>query len=97
VPDEVGEHLLATLREALSNVARHAKASSVDVRVTVDHSGLHVTVLDNGIGIEEGAASTGGRGVTNMAQRATSVGGDLRIEARPEGGTVVQWQVPLGG
>ena len=95
VPDDVGEHLLASVREALSNAARHAKASRVDVRVTVDHSGLTVLVLDDGIGIDPSADPAGGLGVRNMRERAEDLGGRVAITARPQGGTVVEWQVPL--
>ena len=74
---EVAEEVLATLREALSNAARHADASQVDVTVEVDPGGmLAVRVTDNGTGIPaEGRRS----GLRNLERRAEKLGGELRI------------------
>ncbi len=98
VGPEVGEQALAALREALSNAARHAGASQVDVTVDVDPDGmLAVQVTDDGTGIPaEGRRS----GLRNMARRAEKLGGELRLEpadpgaARP--GTRLEWRVPSG-
>ena len=91
VPDDVGDHLLGALREALSNAARHAGASKVDVIVRADAE-LSLTVRDNGSGIKD----TGRRsGLSNLEQRATKLGGSLRIEAAAGGGTELDWRVPL--
>ncbi|RCV54012.1 sensor histidine kinase [Marinitenerispora sediminis] len=91
VPDDIGEQMLAVLREALSNVARHAHADEVRLRVTVD---THVTleVADNGVGIPEGGRRSGLR---NMAERATALGGEFEARERQGGGTVLVWRVPL--
>ena len=98
VGTEVGEQALAALREALSNAARHASASQVDVTVDVDPDGmLAVQVTDDGTGIPaEGRRS----GLRNMAKRAEKLGGELRLApadpgaARP--GTRLEWRVPSG-
>jgi signal transduction histidine kinase len=94
VDEPLAEQLLATLREALSNVVRHAEASSVDVVVTVDGESLTVTVVDNGVGPEH-ATSGNGQGIRNMRQRADAGGGELALEAADGGGTRVRWRVPL--
>ncbi|MFD0776900.1 sensor histidine kinase, partial [Streptomonospora algeriensis] len=66
VPEEVGEHVLAVLGEALSNIARHAAASRVEIRVRVGE-GVAVEVDDDGVGLpEEGRRS----GLANLADRA---------------------------
>ena len=91
VPDEVRPHLLAVLREALTNAARHAKASSVDVSLAVGDE-VVLTVTDDGVGIPEGVRTSGLR---NMAERATSAGGRSELVARPGGGTTVRWSVPV--
>jgi signal transduction histidine kinase len=98
VSPEVAEQLLAALREALSNAARHAGASQVDVTVDVDPGGtLVVQVTDNGIGIPADGRRSGLR---NLAVRAEKLGGELRLEpaspdaARP--GTRLEWRVPAG-
>jgi signal transduction histidine kinase len=92
VPDDVSADLLSALRESLSNAARHAGASKVDVQV---HAGaeLTLTVRDNGSGIEKAAGRRSG--LSNLEQRATKLGGSLRIEPVPGGGTVLEWRVPL--
>jgi signal transduction histidine kinase len=91
VPADVGEHLLSALREALANVARHAGASKVDVRVRAAAE-LSLTVRDNGSGIKD----TGRRsGLGNLEQRAGKLGGSLRVESAPGGGTELDWRVPL--
>jgi signal transduction histidine kinase len=93
VPDAVRPDLLAVLREALSNVVRHARAGRVDVAVEVGDGCLRLTVTDNGVG-------PGGRvdersGLANMRQRAVAHGGTLAVTAAPGGGTRVGWSVPL--
>jgi signal transduction histidine kinase len=93
VPDDVAEHVLSVLREALSNVARHAKASRVDVVLDVaDEVVLRVT--DNGVG-PAGEQGAGGFGLRNMRSRAESMGGRLAMEPAMGGGTRLEWRVPI--
>jgi signal transduction histidine kinase len=92
VPDEIAEHLLAVLREALSNVARHAAASQVDVVITAG-ADLVLRVVDDGKGYKPTGA---GRGMGNMQDRALSLGGKFTVDASSDGGTIVEWRVPLG-
>jgi signal transduction histidine kinase len=95
VPDDVGAHLLAVVREALSNVVRHAHASSVDVTVRATAgANLVVTVADDGVGLVA-PARPAGQGMVNMARRADALGGEVRIEPGPGQGTTVTWSVPL--
>lgn len=94
VDDEVGEHLLAVSREALSNAIRHAQATTVEMSVSVGDGELELAVRDDGIGPPEGDASTGGLGMANMAGRAAGLGGTCRLEARPTGGAALVWRVP---
>ena len=94
VPDAIAEHLLATLREALANVGRHAGASATTVEVRVD-SELSMEITDDGRGGVTGATAVG-HGVRNMAQRAESLGGQFSIGPAGAGrGTTVRWTVPL--
>ncbi|MEV5571923.1 GAF domain-containing protein [Spirillospora sp. NPDC052269] len=91
VDEELGEQLLAVVREALSNVARHARAT--EVLVAVDAGGdLTLRVEDDGVGIPEGGRRSGLR---NMGERAEARGGSLSTRPRPGGGTVLIWRVPL--
>jgi signal transduction histidine kinase len=87
-----GDELLKTLREALSNVARHARASSVDVHVDCDKQGVSLRVSDNGIGFDGGPHD--GHGLENMRARAEALGGRFALDRRPGGGLVVTWRVP---
>jgi len=91
VPDEITEHLLTALRESLSNAARHADATQVDVTITVNHY-LVLTVLDNGGGIAPGGRRSGLR---NLGQRAADLGGSLTARPGDAGGTKLVWRVPL--
>jgi signal transduction histidine kinase len=91
VPGEVGEHLLSALREALSNAARHAGASSVDVTVDCG-TDLALLVRDNGTGLGRGTRRSG---LTNLAERARALGGRLRVGRAEGGGTDLEWRVAL--
>jgi signal transduction histidine kinase len=94
VDDRVAEHLLAVVREVLANVARHAHAASVEVRVTAAAGQLTLAVEDDGTG--PGDRTAGGRGVANMRSRADELGGDLRLGPGEDGtGTRVEWAVPM--
>jgi two-component system sensor histidine kinase DevS len=94
VSDTVAGELLPTLREALSNVARHAEASAVEVFID-GTDGVTLRVLDNGRGLPTDAS--GGNGIRNVTERATRLGGTCRIAARPDGGTLLEWHVPDAG
>nr|WP_179838598.1 GAF domain-containing sensor histidine kinase [Actinomadura citrea] len=91
VDEEIGEQLLAVVREALSNVARHAHATETSLNIDVGDD-VTVRVQDNGVGITEGGRRSGLR---NMEARAEDLGGTCTAGRRPEGGTVLVWRVPL--
>jgi len=93
VAGEVADQALAVLREALSNAARHAQASQVDVTVDVSPDGmLVIQVTDNGVGIPDGGRRSGLR---NLASRAEKFGGELLLTPA-DPGTRLYWRVPLG-
>jgi signal transduction histidine kinase len=92
--DDIAADLLATLQEALANVAKHARASEVEVQVKAD-SEVVLTVEDDGVGLPEGVDKKSG--LNNMAQRADALGGSFTARrAKKRGGTIVEWRVPLG-
>jgi signal transduction histidine kinase len=91
VPSHIATHMLVVVREALSNVARHASATMSLVEIEADDAFV-VRVRDNGVGFDPELASTG-YGLPNLSERARAVGGDFRIERRDEGGTVAEWRV----
>jgi len=92
VSDELGVQVLASLREALSNAARHAEASRVEVRLAVDEVLLVLEVSDDGKGIPSGGRRSG---LANLAARAAQRGGDLELHSPAAGGTRLVWSVPL--
>lgn len=92
-PDDVRAELVPALREALSNVVKHAQATSVSVRVEVADYQVVLAVADNGIGIREYAH--GGRGIGNMNERAAAVQGSCTISRADQGGTEVEWRAPI--
>jgi signal transduction histidine kinase len=92
VPAEAATQLLAVLREALANVARHARASEVTVDLSADEGQVELVVADNGVGFDEPARRGG---LSNMEARATELGGSF--SATPgQVGTAVTWTVPIG-
>jgi signal transduction histidine kinase len=97
VRDEVATDLLATLREALANVAKHAHAKRVDVEVVAGED-VVLRVVDDGTG-PGGVADVAeghGHGLVNLQRRAARWEGTCTLEAGPAGGSVLTWRVPLG-
>jgi signal transduction histidine kinase len=94
VDEQVRGHVLLCLREALSNVARHAQAAVVDVQVSVASGHLTLRVTDDGVGYHP-PSDHRSSGIDNMLVRAEALGGSFSIADREEGGTVVTWDVPL--
>ena len=89
------------VQEALTNVVRHAGASSVRIRVGPDDGALVIEVEDDGAerirvpGPSRGGASGGGRGIRGMTERAAALGGQLTAGREPGGGFVVRARLPL--
>lgn len=79
-------------QEALTNVSRHAAASTVDLRLLTDASAVTLSVIDDGEGID---STVSGEGIRGMRERALAVGGALRILPAPGGGTEVSLRVPV--
>jgi len=91
VPRDVGDHLLSVLREALSNAARHASATRVDVDVEA-HEHLVLRVFDDGVGLPDGGRHSG---LHNLAERAALLGGTFTAARGVAGGSELRWTVPL--
>ncbi|MER7730016.1 GAF domain-containing protein [Streptomyces erythrochromogenes] len=94
VPTAVADEVLAVLSEALTNVARHAGASRVEVSVVVAGGVLTVTVTDDGVGLPGGGRRSGLR---NLAERAERLRGRMGVTSPGPGGsgTCLEWSVPL--
>ncbi|MEU8436124.1 GAF domain-containing protein [Streptomyces sp. NPDC029216] len=94
VPPAVADEALAVLGEALTNVARHARADHVEVLISAADGILTVAVTDDGTGMPDGGRRSGLRNLTERAQR---LGGRMTVASRGPGerGTRLEWQVPL--
>jgi NarL family two-component system sensor histidine kinase YdfH len=91
VSQETALDVLRIVQEGLSNVARHAGASHVLVRLTGDRETLQVMVQDDGVGFDpvEGSGQPGRYGLAGMRERAKQIGGDLKVESDLGGGTTL--------
>jgi signal transduction histidine kinase len=92
VPEALREHLLAVCREALSNIARHARATHVAVELVVEGDEVSLMVQDDGVGLGAGATHSGLR---NALERARALGGDLKLEDAVPRGLRFTWWAPL--
>ncbi|GAA2251725.1 two-component system sensor histidine kinase [Streptomyces amakusaensis] len=104
VPRPVADEVVAVLGEALTNVARHARASRAEVSLVVRAGTLTAEITDDGVGLDasangDGKASGGGRrgGLRNLAERAERLGGTMTTAPGETGGTQLVWRVPLAG
>jgi len=93
VPGDIGADMLHALREALSNAARHGKATSAEVNIEAG-SELSLLLRDNGSGMTDTSRRSG---LANLAQRAEYYGGTLTVGPAEGGGTELCWRVPLPG
>ena len=84
------------LQEALTNIARHANATEVDVHYSTDTINMYLTITDNGIGVKESEIlKPRSLGVTGMQERAEILNGKVKIAALENGGTKVSLEIPL--
>ncbi|MFE6745147.1 GAF domain-containing protein [Kitasatospora purpeofusca] len=93
VPQELAEHVMAVLGEALSNAARHARASRVEVALRAAGGTVTLTVTDDGVGVPPSGRRSGLR---NLAERAERAGGTFDLRPAEGGGTRLVWEAPLG-
>ena len=94
VVGSLAEELLVVLREALTNVGKHARASQVVITIAAGDE-LRLVVADDGQGITD--RSEAGHGLKNIRQRAERLGGSVELGTSREGGTRLTWHVPLNG
>ncbi|MCX6395797.1 MAG: GAF domain-containing sensor histidine kinase [Propionibacteriales bacterium] len=94
VPPDLAEHLLAVLREGMSNVARHSRSQDAAVELAVSGTDVLLRIIDGGIGIPEHRHESGLR---NLRERAEVLGGTLEVSPNAGPGTTLTWQAPLVG
>ena len=92
IPAALADHATAVVREALSNVARHAAARACAVEVHVDGRTMSLVVADDGRGLEGDRYESG---LGNLRRRAQELGGSMSLEPGQPQGTRLAWQVPL--
>ena len=90
---EVGLYRIA--REALTNVARHARATKARLHLTREQGRVRMRIEDDGTGFDPNGVPPGRFGLLGMSERARLLGGSLRVESAPGEGTVVQVDVPV--
>jgi len=90
----VGSSLYRIAQEALANVYRHAGASAIDVQLAFSNNSVSLEIRDNGRGFSVDSASTSGRGLHNMRQRAGELGGVVEITSAPGQGASVRVTLP---
>jgi signal transduction histidine kinase len=93
-PVEIETACFRITQEALSNVARHARACNVEVTLTAQDAALELTVRDDGVGFDVEKLRTG-LGLVGMSERAELAGGHLDIESEPGAGTILRARFPL--
>lgn len=91
LPADVENALAMTVREAATNIQRHAHARQVEVHLGVDGEVAVLRVIDDG----RGGALRSGNGLAGMRERLETVGGTLRIDSRPDAGTRIEARIPL--
>jgi signal transduction histidine kinase len=82
------------IAEALTNVAKHARAGRAEVMARIEHGTLAVQVRDDGVG---GARRGGGSGLIGLADRLAAIDGELRVDSPADSGTLVAAAIPLRG
>jgi len=82
------------IQESITNIIKHAKANEITVNIWTDQNNLHLNITDNGVGFTK-ENSQSGSGLRNMHERAAILGGTLRINSNPGGGTSVDAVIPI--
>ena len=92
VTGALADDVEACVREALTNVAKHARATNARVDIAVAHDTVTVTVFDDGIG---SAGAQRSSGLANLRTRAEQRGGSFELTGGPSGGTELTWKAPI--
>jgi signal transduction histidine kinase len=95
LPLEIEQSVFRIMQEALANVARHSRASSVEIALVYANNAVTLSVTDDGRGFDVGAKRSG-FGLSSMQERAEALGGHLTVQSAPGKGTSVSCTVPIG-
>lgn len=91
----IEDHLFRIVQEALSNILRHAKASAVELRLTVTAEHIRLKITDNGIGFNEEETKASSYGMSLMRERVAEIGGVMTLSTAPGQGTMIEVTVPM--
>ena len=92
VSERVAEHLMAVIREAVTNIERHANATEATIVLTANDGYCQLRVTDDGRGFE--SKGEGGLGLTNLRRRAEKLNGNFEVSSLQSGVTHLIWRVP---
>jgi signal transduction histidine kinase len=92
---EMKEALYRIAQEAMHNTAKHARASTITLRLAETADALTMDVIDNGVGFDSGATFPGHLGLVSMRERVARFGGRVTIDSAPGDGTRVHVTLPL--
>jgi signal transduction histidine kinase/ligand-binding sensor domain-containing protein len=95
VTSDVRHHLLLVVKEALTNVVRHAGAHVVSIQVTLADRALQVVIDDDGRGLALGPDAPPGDGLRNMRERMAAVGGEFQVDRKAGPGTRLKFKVAI--
>lgn len=95
IPPETQLTFFRVLQESLSNAARHAASSQINVRLALSQQVITLSVKDDGKGFDTQAKNPGHYGLINLRERALKVNGVVIIDSKPGAGTHITFQVPL--
>jgi len=95
LPDDTETHLFRIAQEALTNIARHAAAHHVTIKLDGKPSEICLSVHDDGRGLGATPSNGRGLGMIGMRARARSAGGDVNVRSRPGEGVLIEVRVPL--
>ncbi|HZQ48463.1 MAG TPA: histidine kinase, partial [Verrucomicrobiae bacterium] len=95
ISTDLRNHLFFAFKEALNNIGKHAHATEVAVRISMESSHFIIAIEDNGRGFNPGENSTDGNGLVNMKKRLEKIGGSFELESRANAGTKIKFTVSL--
>ena len=95
VPDPIAETAIRAISEGLTNIARHARAKNVTLRLIGNETGLEIEICDDGVGFDPAAVEAGHYGLLGMRERVRLAGGRLEVQSAPGKGTCILIHFPL--
>ena len=95
LPDETETHLFRIAQEALTNVARHAEARHVRMKLRSENGRICLSIEDDGHGLSSAPPDGRGMGMIGMRARARSAGGDVKVRSTPGHGVLIEVEIPL--